>query len=57
MSSVRALSSLSTQAGRDVIAVTDPELALPDLTAKWESQLTDMAEGKLPFELFACNDL
>jgi Topoisomerase IA len=46
---------ISTQAGRDVIAVTDPELALPDLTAKWESQLTDMAEGKLPFELFACN--
>ena len=46
---------LSTQVGRDVIAVTDPELALPDLTAKWESWLTDMAEGRLPFELFACN--
>ena len=44
---------ISTQLGRDVIEVIDPEFAQPDLTAKWESQLTDIAEGRLPAMLFA----
>lgn len=44
---------ISTQLGRDAIEVIGPEFTLPDLTAKWESQLTEIAEGKYPAMLFA----